>query len=109
MKRLTILIGLSLVLLMSSCHEIFDQDLSKATVTIISPLTGTKSSSYAQTFWWNTLSGNGLKYEIKIIQTVTDSSTTPHTSYDLVIVDSITTADKYTYTFAPSVRRLYGR
>ncbi|HWZ23304.1 MAG TPA: hypothetical protein VNW06_11655 [Cytophagaceae bacterium] len=103
MKQLKILIGLSLMLLMSSCNEIFDQDLTKTTVTVISPLDGTKSSSYAQTFWWNALSGSGLKYEIKITQIVTDSSTTPHTSYGLVIVDSITTADKYTYTFAPGV------
>ncbi len=86
--QLTILITL---LTLVSCDDIFEKDLTKRALTMLSPPSNFETEKNQVTFWWNPVEG-ASGYEIQIVDS----------SFDFIIgihLDTTVAGDKYTHTF----------
>jgi hypothetical protein len=82
-----------LALCLSSCKDIFEENISTASVEINSPLNNTITQTYSQLFWWQEVSG-ALNYKFQIVQPSFDSIRS-------LIVDTTVSSNKMTYSLDP--------
>ncbi|HEX8514830.1 MAG TPA: hypothetical protein VF868_01435 [Bacteroidia bacterium] len=80
-------------LLLYSCEEFIETDLSKKSIVIIAPADNITSSTFTPTFWWNDVKGAN-KYQLQIVKP--DFATIQQ-----FIVDTTVTTDRFIYTLSP--------
>jgi uncharacterized protein YegP (UPF0339 family) len=73
-------------LLLSSCEKLLDPDLSSSKLSIIIPSDSLKSTSLAQTFWWDKVDG-ASQYDLRIVSPGFDQP-------DSLLFDTILTGNK---------------
>ena len=94
MKKLLLVIFLfvSLVVL-NSCKEFGEVNLSKATITILAPANKDSLTNSNVTFWWEPVTG-ALKYNIEIVKP-------SFTNVQTLFIDSNVTTNKFTFALNP--------
>jgi hypothetical protein len=90
--KFIVIIALS-ALCTSSCKDIFEENISSASVVVNSPLNNTITQTYSQLFWWENLTG-ALKYNIQIVKPSFDSIVT-------LVLDTTVAVNKITYSLNP--------
>lgn len=93
MNKTYTLLFFSLILLLSSCSDIFEEDLDGKKVTLLSPENGLNTSESPITFLWEKVEG-ATEYNIQI-------ATPSFSSIRQIILDSSVTATKHTIALLP--------
>lgn len=91
--RLLTLVLFTIIFYLSSCYDIIEADLSKSTVTILTPKDSVKIGTSTVTLWWNEVD-EATGYNVELV--------TP--SFDIisnVIIDSNIVGDKFVISLAP--------
>ncbi|WP_214228793.1 hypothetical protein [Pedobacter sp. B4-66] len=84
---------LGLVLLSTGCKEFIEPSIEKKNTVLLAPSNGTETNVYSQTFWWEELD-NALQYRLQVV--MPDFNNTSR-----LILDTIITASKFSYTLEP--------
>jgi len=87
------LLSLLLLLLLGGCKDVFEQDITNKTITVIAPTEGAQSVVYKQLFWWEKLEGAAY-YSIQIATPSFDNMTS-------ILTDTIVTDTKFYKTLSP--------
>jgi hypothetical protein len=77
----------------SSCEDFIEKDLSKKSLTILSPADNNISPNFTQTFWWEEIKGAN-KYEIQIVKP-------SFSSIQEFITDTLVSGSKLSYNLLP--------
>lgn len=86
---------LLLVALLPACKDVVEPDLSKQYITLITPQDHDTTAVSAVTFWWKKIDEqNTYRYRIQIAK---PNFTAPQA----LVLDSVTTSDKYNFTLTP--------
>lgn len=95
MKAIVLSIFLFLVLAFSlpSCYDIFEEDLSKSKVTILSPKDSITITSSNVTFWWNEVE-RASRYRLQLVKPTFNA-------ISQFIVDTNVTGDKFQISLSP--------
>ncbi|HEY3390350.1 MAG TPA: hypothetical protein VGK38_12300 [Prolixibacteraceae bacterium] len=91
-RNITIFFALVLI---AGCKTFFEEDISNQTVTLLSPGSGTETEIASQTFWWEKVEG-ASDYRLQVVTPSFESTET-------LILDTLISADKFTFTLYPSV------
>lgn len=84
---------LGLVLLSTGCKEFIEPSIEKKNTVLLAPSNGTESNVYSQTFWWEELD-NALQYRLQVV-------TPDFKNTSRLILDTVITASKFSYTLDP--------
>lgn len=84
---------LGLVLLSTGCKEFIEPSIEKKNTVLLAPSNGTESNVYTQTFWWEELD-NALQYRLQVVTPDFDNTAR-------LILDTIITTSKFSYTLEP--------
>lgn len=95
MNTKLILFLAGMALLLSSCEDFIEANLSKKQLRIISPADNAYSSSFTPTFWWEDLKG-AESYQIQIVRP-------SFSAIQQFIIDTTTHASKLTLTLQPGM------
>lgn len=92
MNRLLALLCLA-VLFCPACKEFIEPSLSKQQISLLAPSDNIETTSYQQTFWWQTHE-DALKYRLQIVSPRFDN-------IQKLLLDTVVKTDKFTYTLDP--------
>ena len=81
-----------LLLLVSSCKSVIEQDLSDKKIVVNAPLVGSYAD-YSQTFWWEKMDG-ATSYQMQIVSTDFES-------IQKLILDTTVKTTQFKYTLSP--------
>lgn len=84
-----------LVILTYSCKDVFEEDLTKKTITINSPQNALQTTNVTQTFWWEPVEG-AIKYNLQIVSPT-------FLNLQKLILDTNITKCKFEYTLTPGL------
>lgn len=85
----------TLVLLFTSCVDVFEKDISNDEIILIAPSDNLITDDIAHTFWWEELS-DALEYNLQVV-----SPSFEHASQ--LILDTIISDNQFEYTLFPGV------
>ncbi|MBB2145794.1 hypothetical protein GM921_09870 [Pedobacter sp. LMG 31464] len=92
LRKIVLLVVLALFM-GSGCTEFIEPSLAKAEMRLLAPAEATESNSYQQTFWWQQQQ-DALWYRLQIV-------TPSFTRVEKLLLDTLVSADKFTYTLDP--------
>lgn len=84
-----------LTISISSCKDVFEEDLAKKTVTINSPQNGLQTTNSTQVFWWEPVEG-AMKYNLQIVSPA-------FINIQKLILDTNVTVCKFEFTLTPGL------
>lgn len=82
-----------IILVHSSCTDIFEPSIEDEELTIIAPADSAGSQTYKVLFWWNPLD-NALKYNLQIVSP-------SFNNIGKLVVDTMVATTKFSYTLDP--------
>lgn len=83
-----------LLALITGCSTFFEEDISRETIKILSPVAGTETEIATQTFWWEKMEG-AAGYHLQIVTPSFDSM-------EMLILDTLISSDKFMTVLYPS-------
>lgn len=95
MARNKVIVLFFFMIVIQSCKDIIEQDISKSELHVISPADNYRSDKYDVTFWWDKVEG-ARKYRIQIAIPSFDS-------LQKLFLDTSTTDTRYILTLFPGV------
>lgn len=93
MKKQLHIIALGIVLLLTGCKEFIEPSLKERKMVLLAPSDKLESSTYLQTFWWETQE-DALRYRLQVVSPKFDSVA-------VLVLDTVIYGDKFSHTLDP--------
>ncbi|RZM17980.1 MAG: hypothetical protein EOO88_41920, partial [Pedobacter sp.] len=93
LKKISLSLGLFLVLEISACSEFVEHSLANRKVLLRSPSNGIETAIYQQVFWWEAID-DALYYRLQVVSPSFDSTAS-------LVLDTLVKTDKFIFTLDP--------
>lgn len=81
------------LMIFSACEKVFEENIDKDKVIILTPADSSSVSSQTITFWWNEIEG-ATEYELQVVSPNFDS-------INALLLDTLLSKNKFVFNFAP--------